>query len=50
MHSVSTPYTEKESIRVEMIPGSGTAIRFKKNIEDRIKSIVYEGLEFVKEK
>jgi hypothetical protein len=50
MHCVSTPYTEKESIRVEMIPGSGTAIRFKKNTEDRIKSIVYEGLEFVKEK
>lgn len=48
IYCVSTPFTEKESIRVEMIPGSGEVIRFKKNGADNIESLNYGGVEFVK--
>ncbi|HLG38740.1 MAG TPA: serine hydrolase, partial [Chitinophagaceae bacterium] len=48
INCVSTPFTEKETVRVEMIPGSGTVLRFKKNAENKITAIAYEGMEFTK--
>ena len=49
MNTVSTPYTEKDTIRVEMIPGgNGEVIRFNKNAEDKIVSLVYNGATFTK--
>jgi CubicO group peptidase (beta-lactamase class C family) len=48
MTSVSTPFTEKESIRVELIPGSGKIVKFKKNTKDKIESVIWEGIEFKK--
>jgi CubicO group peptidase (beta-lactamase class C family) len=50
INAVSTPFTEKETIRVEMIPGSGEVIRFKKNGDDKIESLNYAGVEYVKAK
>jgi CubicO group peptidase (beta-lactamase class C family) len=47
MNAVATPYTQKESIRVEMEPGSGTPIFFKKK-DDKIEAAVYEKMEFVR--
>ena len=34
MNYVSTLFTQKETKRVELIPGSGDVIRFKKNEAD----------------
>lgn len=48
INCVSTPFREKETIRVEMVPGSGEVIRFKKNAEEKIESLSYAGAEFVK--
>ncbi len=49
MYCVSTPYTEKDSIRVEMIPeGNGEPIRFAKNNAGDIESLKYAGAIFTK--
>jgi len=48
INCISTAYTQKETIRVEMIPGSGEVIRFNKNAADKIESLSYAGAEFVK--
>ncbi len=48
MSSIGTPFTEKETIRVELVPGTGEVIRFQKNAEERIASLTYAGVQFVK--
>ena len=50
MYYVSTPFTQKETIRVELIPGSGEVIRFKKNDAGKIESLNCSGVEFEKVK
>lgn len=45
---VSTPYTEKETIRVEMMPGQGEVIKFGTDSNGNIDSLTYEGLKFVR--
>lgn len=48
LNCVATAFTEKESIRVEMIPGMGETIRFQKNGEEKIESLSYAGSTFIK--
>jgi len=48
MQTVSTPFTEKETVRVELIPGSGQVLRFKKNNDNKIESVALDGVEFRK--
>lgn len=45
---VSTPFTEKESIRVEMNPGQGEVIKFDTNSNGKIDSLTYAGMTFTK--
>lgn len=46
---IATPYTEKDSIRVELVPeGNGAPIRFIKNAADEIVSLNYAGATFTK--
>ena len=46
LHAVSTPFTEKESIRVELIPGSGKVVFFKPDDLSKVNSLTYEGNEY----
>jgi len=46
IHVVSTPFTEKETIRVEMTPGQGEVIKFGTNSEGKIDSLTYAGMTF----
>jgi len=46
LHVVSTPFTEKDAIRVEMIPGQGEVIRFGTNSDGTIDSLTYSGSRF----
>ena len=48
MKSVSTPFTEKETVRVELIPGSGQPLKFIKNAEDKVESAMLGNREFKK--
>jgi hypothetical protein len=48
IHVVSTPYTEKDAIRVEMIPGQGEVIRFNVNADGNVSSLIYSGTTFTK--
>jgi CubicO group peptidase (beta-lactamase class C family) len=48
IHVVSTPFTEKDSIRVEMIPGQGEVIKFAAGADGKIDSLTYSGLKFVR--
>jgi hypothetical protein len=48
LHVVSTPFTEKETIRVEMNPGQGEVIKFSTNSDDKIDSLTYAGMRFAK--
>jgi CubicO group peptidase (beta-lactamase class C family) len=48
MHCIATNFKEPETIRVEMIPGTGEVIKFKKNAAGTIESLGYAGAEFVK--
>lgn len=48
LHVVSTPFTEKESIRVEMNPGQGEVIQFGSNSDGKIDSLTYAGMKFAK--
>jgi CubicO group peptidase (beta-lactamase class C family) len=45
---VSTPFTEKETIRVEMTPGQGEVIKFDTNSEGKIDSLTYGGMKFAR--
>jgi CubicO group peptidase (beta-lactamase class C family) len=49
MNTVATPYTEKDTIRVVMLPGgNGDVIGFTKDADGKIASINYGGLTFTK--
>ncbi len=48
MECIATPYTGKETIQVELVPGSGNVIKFKTNADDKVEAIVYDSMEFVK--
>ncbi|MEQ1645068.1 MAG: serine hydrolase domain-containing protein, partial [Pyrinomonadaceae bacterium] len=43
---VGTAFTEKETIRVEMIPGTGEVIGFKKDANGKIESLTYASSTF----
>jgi CubicO group peptidase (beta-lactamase class C family) len=44
--AVSTPFTQKESIRVELIPGSGKVVFFKPDDLSKVNSLTYDGSEY----
>jgi hypothetical protein len=46
LYAVSTPFTEKESIRVELIPGSGTVVYFKVDDSGKVISVTHERMEY----
>jgi hypothetical protein len=48
MKCVSTPYTVAESIRVELIPGTGMPLIFKSGKDGKVGSVEFDRLEFVK--
>jgi len=48
IHAVSTPFTEKDTIRVEMTPGQGEVIKFDANTDGRVDSLSYAGVTFKK--
>jgi CubicO group peptidase (beta-lactamase class C family) len=48
MQSSSTFFTQDESIRVELIPGSGEAIKFIKDENNKVTKLVYSNFEFTK--
>ncbi len=50
MHAVSTPFTEKETIRVELYPGAGKVILFKPDDAGKMNSLTYDGNEYKKVK
>ncbi|WP_412068944.1 serine hydrolase [Rubrivirga sp. IMCC43871] len=45
LHAVATPFTQPETIRVELIPESGQTIQFVLD-GDRVRSLVWNGLPF----
>lgn len=48
MHVVSTPFTQKETIRVELIPGTGQVVGFKTDESGKVSGLVYDGVEYQK--
>jgi CubicO group peptidase (beta-lactamase class C family) len=49
MNTVATPFTEKDSIRVVMLPGgNGEVIGFVKDAEGKVASMTYGGFTFTK--
>jgi CubicO group peptidase (beta-lactamase class C family) len=50
MHIVSTPFTEKETVRIELMPGQGRVISFKTGEAGKINSLVYDNGEYKKVK
>ena len=46
LHVVSTPYTQKETIRVELIPGQGKVVSFKPDDQNKINILTYENNEY----
>ena len=48
IHVLSTPFTQKETIRVEMIPGEGEVIKFEVNSEGTVDSFNYGGMTFAR--
>lgn len=48
INCVSTSRSGKETIRVEMVPGSGEVIRFKKMRKRKLNRFGYAGAEFCK--
>jgi hypothetical protein len=46
MKTKATAFTEKETIRVELIPGTGEVIRFAKDPDGHVDSLNYSGYEF----
>jgi hypothetical protein len=45
---ISTPFTEKETIRVEMTPGQGEVVKFATNSDGKIDSLTYAGMKFTR--
>lgn len=50
IETVSTPFTQPETIRVEIIPGQGEVIKFEFNAAGQIVSLSYGGMKFVRMK
>jgi CubicO group peptidase (beta-lactamase class C family) len=49
MNCISTPYTESDTIRVEMIPGgNGEVIKFIKDARGKFISLSYNGVDFAR--
>ena len=49
LNTVSTPYTQPDTIRVVMLPGgNGEVISFAKDAEGKIVSLNYGGVTFTK--
>ncbi|MBA3353850.1 MAG: serine hydrolase [Blastocatellia bacterium] len=48
VHVVSTPFTQKETIRVEMTPGEGVVIQFETDGAGKVSSLTYAGLKFAR--
>jgi hypothetical protein len=48
IHVVSTPFTEKDTIRVEMTPLQGEVIKFEANGDGKIEALNYSGMKFSK--
>jgi CubicO group peptidase (beta-lactamase class C family) len=48
INCIATPYIEKDTIRVEMMPGTGEVIKFQKNGEEKVLSLSYAGVRFAK--
>lgn len=46
MNAVATPFTEKETIRVELVPGQGEVIKFVPNADGKFASIMYGRIPF----
>ena len=45
---IATAFTEKDTIRVEMIPGTGEVIKFIKNADEKIEALTYAGAAFTR--
>ncbi len=45
---VSTPYMQKDTIRVEIFPGQGEVIQFGFNADGGVDSLTYSGMKFVR--
>ena len=50
LHAVSTPFTQKETIRVELIPGQGKVVAFKTDDQNKINILTYDNSEYKKVK
>jgi CubicO group peptidase (beta-lactamase class C family) len=51
LNTIATPFTEKDSIRVEMVPGgNGEVIKFTLNAAGNIEGLNYAGVTFIREK
>jgi CubicO group peptidase (beta-lactamase class C family) len=50
LRAVSTPFTQPETIRIELLPGSGRVIAFKLDDQKKITGINYDGLEYMRVK
>lgn len=48
MHAVAVPYGEPDTIRLELVPGSGTGLRFDVT-ENGVPSLFYEGVTFTRD-
>ncbi|HYF29655.1 MAG TPA: serine hydrolase [Chitinophagaceae bacterium] len=46
LYAVSTPFTQKESIRVELIPGTGQVVYFKLDESGKVNSLSYDGQQY----
>jgi CubicO group peptidase (beta-lactamase class C family) len=50
IETVSTPFTQPDTIRVEILPGQGEVIKFGFNADGQIDSLSYAGMKFVRVK
>ena len=48
LNVISTPFTKKETIRVEMTPGEGEVIEFNTGTDGKVNSLTYAGMAFVR--
>ena len=46
LHAVSTPFTQKETIRVELIPGQGKVVAFKTDDQNKINTLTFDNSEY----
>lgn len=46
LHAVSTPFTQKETIRIELTPGLGKVVFFKLDDLNKVNSLTYESNEY----